>query len=177
MRSSATSGKIPLRRASVRPALITRRQAGACTWGRTPRQTHTDTGTHAGEHAGPAPVALLQAPSLAGAARVSGSQRRSPPATLGSHGCAGGRAACIGRATLREAGRGRRWEQLPGAWGPCPSGRAGGTISSPLVSSCPSVAISISFSPSFINSSFPKTFSHRYLSPAFLSQRCLAGKG
>lgn len=48
LRSSMTPGKIPLCQESARPALITRRQAGACTWERTPRQTHTDTGTHAG---------------------------------------------------------------------------------------------------------------------------------
>lgn len=71
-RSSRTLGKIPLRQESAGPALVPRRQAGACTRGRKPRQTQ---GCTQGAHAGPAPVAPLQAASLAGAALVRFAER------------------------------------------------------------------------------------------------------
>lgn len=107
----------------------------------------------------------------------SDSQRKPPPVTPGSHRCAGGCVGCTGRPILSEASQDRaaRNSGEPGVLHRTARVEA---MSSPLVSSRPYFAISLFFGPSFVNSSFQKTFSLRPPTPSCrLSRRCLAGKG
>lgn len=173
-RSSRIPGKIPLRQESAGPALVPRRQAGACTRGRKPRQTRDALRGHT---QGPPRLWLRSRPRPCLGRPRSDSQRKPPPVTPGSHRCAGGCVGCTGRPILSEASQDRaaRNSSEPGVLHRTARVEA---MSSPLVSSRPYFAISLFFGPSFVNSSFQKTFSLRPPTPSCrLSRRCLAGKG
>ncbi|XP_053057325.1 translation initiation factor IF-2-like [Acinonyx jubatus] len=144
-------GHISLRRDSSLPALVPRRQAGACSRGRTPSETHTAPGRW---------LAPGRIPGWGGPRRVAGAKPPRPPP--GWHKSAGGRAGGIGR---RHLPRGVGLTLGAADLQPGVPARAQGWRLQPRSVGSPAAlffAISLSFSPSLANSSLQKTFSLRF---------------
>ncbi|XP_045299780.1 translation initiation factor IF-2-like [Leopardus geoffroyi] len=143
-------GHISLRRDSSLPALVPRRQAGACSRGRTPSETHTAPGRW---------LAPGRIPGWGASRRVGEAK---PPRPSGWHKSAGGRAGGIGR---RHLPRGVGLALGAADSQPGVPARAQGWRLQPRSVGSPAAllfAISLSFSPSWANSSLQKTFSLRF---------------